>query len=288
MAAMTENTRAIAFMVAAMATYQSTDALMKAVGEHMPIGQSLFLRGWLVLAALAATAWWRGELARWRPQGDRRMMARALLETIGSLCYLGALPHVPLATGSAATMSVPLLALPIAALILRERFGWPRALAVLAGFVGAGLVIKPDPSLADPWALVLVLGAAGFAARDVVTRLIARDMPTTLVAAITIFVVTLGSLPVGLAQGWVAPRGFDVAALFVSALLVSGATQFMILATRGAAVSVVSGFRYSGIVWAVLIGYVVWGDVPDRWAWLGLALIVAAGLYALHRARSEP
>jgi drug/metabolite transporter (DMT)-like permease len=287
MAAMSGNSRAIAFMVAAMATYQSTDALMKAVGEHMPIGQSLFLRGWLVLAALAATAWWRGELARWRPRGDRRVMARALLETLGSLCYLGALPHVPLATGSAATMSVPLLALPFAALILRERFGWRLTLAVVAGFLGAALVIKPDPRDLDPWAVVLVLGAAGFAVRDVITRMIARDLPTTLVAAITITVVTLTSLPVGLAQGWVVPRGFDIAALVLSGLLVAAATQFMILATRGAAISVVSGFRYSGILWAVLIGYVAWGELPDRWGWLGLALVVLAGLYALHRARVE-
>jgi drug/metabolite transporter (DMT)-like permease len=272
-------------MSVAMAGFVSSDTLMKLVAENLPSGQALFVRGMMMSALVVSVVAARGELRRWRVAADARVAGRAGFEVVAALTYLPALPHVALATAYAAVMAIPLLTLPIAALVLGERVGWRRALAIIVGFIGVGLVIKPDVATIDVWALLLMISALFCGLRDVTTRTIPPVVPSTLVTAATIVLVTIVSLPFGLVQGWRSVSVFDALAMAGSAVLIAGATQLLILAMRTGEVSIVSAFRYTSIIWALAFGFALWGDVPDAAGWAGIAIIVGAGLYTLHRER---
>jgi drug/metabolite transporter (DMT)-like permease len=279
--------RAIAMMTLAMACFVGSDAFMKDLTERLSSGQAMFLRGVPLVALVVGAAALRGELIRWRVAANARVLARAGLEFLAAVTYLAALAHVPLATAYAAMMAIPLLTLPIAALALGERFGGRRAAAIVTGFIGVGLVIKPDLRALDAWSVLLLVSALFCAARDVTTRTIPRSVPSILINATTVIAVMLISLPLGLLQGWSDVRGQDWLAMAASAILIGAATQLLILSMRTAEVSVVAAFRYTAMLWALALGYAVWGEVPDALAWFGIALIVAAGLYALHRERAH-
>ncbi len=174
-----------------------------------------------------------------------------------------------------------------AVVVLREQVGWRRWSAVLVGFLGMLLIVKPSPAGLDVFALLAVLSAACAVVRDLMTRRFPAEISSLTISLATGFAVCLIGfvMMIGSGEPFLQPSPAAWGYLAGAALLVAIGNYFVIVAFRGGEVSVISPFRYSVILWAVLVGAVVWGEIPDAPSALGIALIVGAGLYVIHRER---
>ncbi len=281
----TDNPRGIAAMSAAMAVFVLNDALMKYAAETLPVAQSIFVRGALVTALLLAVAGVQGKLRYWKTLFHPAVLARGALETVGSFSYIAALAHIPLAIALAINMATPLTILPFAVLLLAETVGWRRWSAVVAGFVGVLLIVQPGADGINWWAVLAFASTFVFALRDVNTRRIPVAIPSLLVAAGSAAFIGLCAGVVLLVQGWQPMEFRHAAALAAAAVLVGIGMHLLVTATRIAEATAVAGFRYTALLWGVVIGYLVWGDLPGALAWWGIALLAGAGVYASHRER---
>jgi drug/metabolite transporter (DMT)-like permease len=281
----TNNPRGIALMIAAMMLFVSNDALMKLASQSVAPAQAIFVRGILVTGLLLALAAGQGQLAHWRKLTHRHVLGRAVLECFGSYGYLFALAHLPLAIALAINMSVPLMILPLAVILLAEKVGWRRWSALLVGFCGVLLIIKPGPEGINWWAVLALVATGAHALRDVVTRRIPVAIPSVLVTAASATLLTIGTGLLVLYQGWQPMAGTTLLSLVAASLMVTAAMYLLVISTRIGEASVIAGFRYTTMVWGIVLGYVLWGYLPDTAAWGGISLIVGAGLYAAHRER---
>jgi drug/metabolite transporter (DMT)-like permease len=274
----TNNPRGIALMIGAM-------ALMKYASETVPIAQATFVRSTFVTLILLTMAAGQGQLRRWRMLAQRDVVVRAVCEGIGSYGYLLALAHIPLAIALSINMAAPLVVLPLAVLLLAEKAGWRRWSALIVGFCGVLLIIRPGPEGLDWWALVALASTVTHALRDVVTRRIPPAIPSVLVTAVSAAVLTAGTAVFTLVDGWQPMPATAFLCLVAASLMVTGAMYLLVISTRIGEASVIAGFRYTALIWGIALGYVIWDFLPDLPAWGGIALIVGAGLYSAHRER---
>jgi len=281
-----DNTRGILAMSASVVVFIFNDALIKLAAESVPAIQSIGVRGvfatlWCMLALLATGAWRRIAAA-----GHPRIVLRGLLEAAAAIVYLIALFHIPFAVATAVNMSTPLILTLLAVLILKEDVRWRRWSAMIVGFVGVLMVIQPRPGDLNLWTWVALAGTTIGAFRDVIARYLPQGVPTLVVSFTTALIVAVVGCGWALVEGWQPMTKEALGFILASSLLLATGYQFLVVALRsGGELSVIGAFRYSSILWALAIGYVVWGEVPDALALAGIAVIVAAGLYILHRER---
>jgi drug/metabolite transporter (DMT)-like permease len=274
-------------MCGAMALFLVNDSMVKLVSERLAMDQIVLLRGLfgslLVLAFLVlAQPWTLRFLAH---PGMMRVGGRAALDAASSFTYLWALFHLPLPNVSAINLSSPLLVTVLAVLLLGEHVAWRRWSAIAAGLVGVLMVVQPSTSAFTWFSLVALAGTLMGALRDVMTRRIAMEIPSVLVTFATAVAITAIAGVSVLFRGWAPVTAADLALLAAASLFLIGAYQLIIVAMRVAETSVVAPFRYTAIVWALLLGYALWGDVPNGMALAGIAVLVASGLYLMHRER---
>jgi drug/metabolite transporter (DMT)-like permease len=278
-----ENRRGILGMIASMVLFICNDALIKHVSESLPTGQIIFLRG---LSATLLIATMAVALGAWRQMPavfDRPVLARAAIDSLGTFLYLLALFNMPIANVTAVNLSVPLMLTVCAAFLLREQVGWRRWSAVVAGFIGVLLVVQPAAAGFNWFALVALAATATHAARDLLTRRIRAGIPSIIVTLSTAIVVTIAAAAVSAIEGWQPLPMRQLALLIVASAFLSGGYYLVIDCMRHGELSVVAPFRYTAMLWALLLGYFVWGDVPNLLAWIGIALLVGSGLYIFHR-----
>lgn len=283
--AVAANGRGMLSMAGAMACFVANDTVVKLVGVSMSATQLVFLRGVLATVIVLAAVWAIGAGARIREAVAPGVIARALAESAATVLYLSALFHLPLANAVAIILSVPLFIVVLAVVVLRERVGPGHWCAVGTGFVGVVLVVQPGIGDFNAYALVCLLAALAQAVRDLLTRRIASGVPAVLVTLTTTVVVTLVAGGLSLFEGWRAFDPRDLGVLALAAALLMGAYALIVDAMRHGEMSLVAPIRYSGVLYAIVLGFLVWGDVPNRLAWSGIALLVAAGLFVLYRER---
>ncbi len=282
------NRRGIAYVCAAMVFFVVNDALMKHVGQELGVAQMIFIRGLMTLSMLLAVARATGATTRWPRLGDRPLIVRALLDALGTLLYLLALMHLPLANATAINLSMPLMMALTAVLLLRERAGLPRWVAIVAGFVGVLLVLQPQAQGFNAWALVCLAATLAQAGRELYTRRIDPAVPSILVtlgSAIAVLTVAALLLPL---QGWQPMRPMQLLQLALAAALLAGGYFCVVNSMRHGEMSVVAPFRYVGLLVAVLMGWLVWREVPNALAWGGITLMVGSGLFLLLEGRARP
>jgi drug/metabolite transporter (DMT)-like permease len=221
--------------------------------------------------------------ARWHLIAQPRVLLRATIEVAVAVLFLIALPHLPLADITAIQQVTPLVLTILSAFVLREAVGWRRWLAIAVGFIGVVLVIQPTGEGINIWALSALACAALVGVRDLVTRGLDPAIPTQLVTFTTTASVCLTGFIGAPLEEWTMPTPAGFAYLAASAVLVSLANIFVIRAFRGTEVSAVAPFRYAGVLWAVILGYAIWGHVPNALAIVGTVVLVASGLYIMHR-----
>ena len=286
-AALAANRRGIIAMSVAMASFIVNDTLIKYVSEGLPGTQSIFVRGLFATVMVLAVSQALGALKHWREFRHRALIIRAILDALATLVYLTALFHMPIANATAINMATPLLMTLMAVVWLGERVGSGRWMAIGAGFVGVLLVVQPRSDGFNAWALLCVGGTVLHALRDLYTRFVPASVPSVLVTVSTAVSVTLLSGTLTAIQGWEPVSGRQLALLAAAGAFLSGGYYLLVNSLRDGEMSVIAPFRYSGLLFALGLGYAIWGDVPNALAWSGIALLVAAGLYMLHHERQR-
>ncbi|MES2242662.1 MAG: DMT family transporter [Pseudomonadota bacterium] len=275
------NRRGILCMVGAMGCFVTNDALVKFASQSMPSAQLIFIRGFMSVLLVLAVAHALGATARLREATRGWVAGRALVDATATMLYLGSLFHLPIANATAINLAAPLFMTMFAALFMAERVRGARWLAVGAGFLGVLLVIQPRAQGFNSWALVCLLGTLFHAARDLMTRRIHAGIPSILITLATAVAVTVVSGVGSLLQGWQPFGLFEFGLLALASVFLTGGYYFIISSMRHGEMTLVAPFRYSGLLFALVLGYGVWGEVPNALAWFGIALLIASGLYVL-------
>lgn len=287
--ALSSNGTGALFMTLSMASFVFNDTLMKVVLQDLPLFQSIFLRGIFATVFMAVFCKLRGAFIV--PGGPIRAVAhpmvllRTLGEVGGTYFFLTALKHLPIANVTAVLQILPLTITLAAALFLGEKVGWRRYGAILIGFIGVLLIIRPGPDGFNVFAIYAVIATLFITLRDLATRKLPETTPSLLVSLVTAFVVMLLGLSGMVVRGWEPVTLTQVALLGAAAAIIIGGYVFSILAMRVGEVSFVAPFRYSILLWAIALGFIVFGDVPDTIAVIGAILIVGSGLFSFYRER---
>jgi drug/metabolite transporter (DMT)-like permease len=212
------------------------------------------------------------------------ILLRAFGEMGATVIYLIALAHLPLAFTSAVFQSVPLAVTMCAALFLKEAVGWRRWLAITIGFIGVLIIVRPGTDGINPYALMLLVGVGFTACRDLATRRVPDVIPTLMISALTSSAITLTGAGLVVPMGGWSPIGWgEIGLLVIASLLLLIGYHFIILAMREGEISFVSPFRYTSLLWSILLGIVIFGDVPGPATILGSIIVVSSGIYTLYR-----
>lgn len=273
-------------MVVAMAAFTFNDTLSKLAAQTINPGQLMLVRGVFATVLISLLAWHRGALKGARDYFHPMVLLRLIGEVGGTVCFLTALPHLPLANISSVLQALPLAVTMGAALFLGEGVGWRRWLAILVGFGGVLIIVRPGFDGFNAFSLLALLSVAFCAVRDLATRQIPGHVPSLFVSTVTTIVITLtGALTIVPFGGWTPMPLELVMYLGGAAVLVLFGYQFVIMAMREGEVSFIAPFRYTALIWAISLSIFVFGDIPDTAMIAGAALIVASGLYSLYRER---
>ena len=279
------NRRGIIAMSLSMACFVANDALVKHVSATLSSGQLIFLRGLMATALMLAIALGMGLLRQVPLMGNRALWLRALLDGVASLVYLTAVFHLPLGQATAINLASPLFAILMAMWWLRERVTPMRGLAVLTGFGGVLLVVQPAADTFNAYSLLAVLGTTLHATRDLLTRRIPANVPAVLISLSTALSVAVLAGVLALFQAWQPVPLSTLLQLALAAVFLCSGYYTLILAMRSGDVSVIAPFRYSGLLFALIIGHVLWDEMPNLLAWIGIAFLVGSGLTILHTER---
>ncbi|MBR1272164.1 DMT family transporter [Bradyrhizobium sp. AUGA SZCCT0222] len=284
--ALSPNIRGSLIMATAMAAFTINDSITKAVSAEINFGQVMLVRGLFAMALVAALALHQRALRPLRTVATKPVALRVVGEVGGTISFMAALTHLPLANTSAIFQALPLAITLGAALVFREPVGWRRWLAIAAGFVGMLIIVRPGIAGFNQFSLLALVSVAFCALRDLATKKIPAQIPSlfiTLLMAVT--VTSAGAIILFPLGGWTPPSNHALGMLALAAVLVLIGYQCMIVALRSGDISAVAPFRYSALLWAMLLGYFMFGDKPDAMMLTGAAIIVSSGLYAFYRER---
>lgn len=282
--ALSPNIRSSLFMILGMGVFTIGDALTKYSTETLNLGQFIFMRGILCVVLLSFLAAKQGTLGRWRDALDRTTLLRGLGEVGATTCYLIALTQLSLAFVSSVYQAVPLAVTLGAVLFLGEKVGWRRWLSITVGFLGVLIIIRPGSDGMNAYSLLLLVGVGFTAVRDLSTRRIDVKIPTVLISAMTAVMITItGFVIMELDTGWVTPTLADIAHVSIAAVGLIIGYHCIILATRVGDISFASPFRYTSLLWAIVLSYLVFNQAPTQNTLIGAAIVVASGCYMLYR-----
>jgi drug/metabolite transporter (DMT)-like permease len=285
---MTDNQKGAVLMMGSMAAFTFNDTLVKALGDALPLSQILVLRGAMAALLIYALARYQGSLRLRLQRRDWGLVAlRCLAEAGATYLFLTALMLMPIANITAVLQMLPLTVTLGAALLFQEPVGWRRMLAILAGFCGMLLIVRPGPSGFDAASIYALGAVACVTLRDLATRKMSRDVPSmtvTLLASLSVLGFGLGY---SFFQDWGSVSVGQFGMLAGAAGFILFGYLFSVMTMRIGDVAVVSPFRYTGLLWALILGWLVFGDWPDQLTLLGGALVVGAGLFTLYRERQQ-
>lgn len=278
--------KGIAYMLAAVALFNVMGALVKAMTAHYPVGQVMFFRNAAALPMALAILAGTGGLRTMRTERPWGHLVRALSGFAAMGTGFFALSQMPLVDATALSFTQPMFLTLLAIPILGERVGIHRAGAVAGGFVGVLVLSAGQGGFAGPVGAVALVAALLNAALSACTALLVRMLSATessaTITAWQSLLMTLlcaGLLPFG----WVTPSLADVLLLLAIGSCGGVAQYWMTQAYRFGPASVNSAFNYTGIVWAVLFGWLMWGELPGTAVVVGSVIVILAGLYILHR-----
>ena len=282
----TGNPAGATWMVAAMAGFAAEDAFVKYASQGMPVGEVLLLVGLIGIAVFAVTANRQGEPVLPKAIWSRTMVLRSGFEIVGRLFYALAIALTPISSASAILQATPLVVVLGAALIFGERVGPARWLILFAGFGGVLLILRPGLAGFDARSGLAVIGMLGFAGRDLATR----AAPPTLsnaqlgVAGFSMLAIS-GLVILGVTGGLTMPTGILAGLVLGAAVFGIAGYASLTKAMRTGQISAVTPFRYTRLIFAMILGIGVFGETPDVATLLGSALIVMCGLMVLTTAR---
>ncbi|MGF1594519.1 MAG: DMT family transporter [Kiloniellaceae bacterium] len=281
-----DNMRGAFFMAVAMAGFVLNDTMMKLVFSDLELFQAIFLRGLLLSLLIAVLALRRGQLLYRPTRGDTRILGLRAIGEIGSaVCFLSALYHMPIANATAIIQAIPLALTLAAALLFGEQVGWRRYSAIAVGFAGVMIIVRPGAEGFTVYSFWAVAAVGFMVLRDLSTRRFSAAIPSLYVALVTAILTAAFAGAVALTRDWQPLALRDLGLLSASSGFLFFGYLCSIMAMRSGEVAFVSPFRYTIMIWAILLGVVVFGDIPDGWTLTGAAVVVATGIYTFYRER---
>jgi len=273
-------------MAVSMLSFISNDALMKFLFQTISVEQGIFMRGLVSVPLLALIAYLRKSLfvrIDWR--NWRVILTRAFAELAATMAFLTALSHMPLANITAILQALPLTVTMFAAIFFGEQVGWRRWSAILAGFIGVLIIIRPGGDGFNEYAVLAIVAVACVTVRDAITRRLDRSVPSLFVAFISAIPIFIYGGVATATTGWTIVSGAIIGIVVVAAIAITCGYLFAVMAMRNGEISFVAPFRYTGMIWAILFGFLLFGDLPDAATILGTMIVIGMGVYAFHRER---
>ena len=275
--------RAGLYMVITTACFVAGDTCIKLIGTTLPLGQVIGIIGVVSSLFLLMVCGQQGILKNVPLIFTRTVLLRSLFDTMASFMFVSALMHMPLANLSSVMQSVPLVVVAVGVIFLGEKAGLSRIAAVIAGFLGVLLIVKPMPQTITIYEFLALGAVIVVAFRDLVTKRIPAHVPLLVIALANAIFISLSGFGVGLAQGFKTVEAWQWALLLGAGLFVTISYYFIVATVRLGDLSATAPFRYSEVVFAIIAGILVFGEYPDAISYLGMAMVIAAGLFAAHR-----
>jgi drug/metabolite transporter (DMT)-like permease len=284
---MPDTLRGILLMCAGVSLFPLMNAMMKLLTARYPVLEIVWARftgHLIVMLVVFLPQYGRRLIATRRPWAQ---IARSALMLGSNTVFVVAIGKVPLATASAIGFTSPLIVTALSVPLLREQVGWRRWSAVMVGFCGALLIIKPGTGLHNPAVLLLLASALAYALYQIATRwVMAYDSPATGI----IFAALLGSLATTAVQPFVfvLPKSLGDLAMLVSLGCLGGLGHFLVIkAFQAAPASVIAPLGYVELLGTATLGYLIFANFPDALTWIGAVIIIASGLYIAMRERKR-
>ncbi len=275
---------AIGMMIAAMLLFTLMDTIGKLLSAHQPVqqvvwGRYFFQFAWMLLLV---PFYGLGELLRTKRLGIQ--IARGLLVALATICLFTAVSIIPLADAYTISFTAPFIVTILSIPLLGEKVGWRRWSAVLVGFLGVLVVIRPGFG-AFHWAQILPLvTAACFATYQILTRKLGA-LPSERPLAMLFYMALAGTVALSLMMPayWQPADAKSWGGMVVMGALAAVGHLLLIQALARASAVVLSPFVYTQLIWAIMLGYALFGDVPDSWMLLGGSIIIGSGLFVFYR-----
>ncbi len=285
-AAFGANAGAIAAMLLACAMFVISDSCVKMIGRDLPLGEILLLRGFIAVPFVLIMARRAGVLAQFpRVVTNPRIQLRTAMEIGSTILFLAGLIRMSYADAITIQQFIPLAVMAGAALFLGEHIGWRRWLAAVIGLVGVLIVVQPGAGTLN-WPALMILGNVAFVAgRDLVTRRIGEHVPSVLLVLMSVTCVGLAGFLLLPFETWRIPTARELLFVSIAAITSIGGFYWVTEALRRGEVGVIIPFRYSLIPYGVVSGMVLFGEWPKLHTLIGIAIVMGAGLYAVHRER---
>ena len=281
---MSKNLYGSLYMTLSMFGYASSDAFIKYIGLLLPLSEILFLRGILAVFLLLILTYFRNELFVSVDKNQIKFLILRVTGDVGcTIFFLTALINMKLANATAVLQCVPLALAFSAAVFLKEDVGWRRWSAIVFGFFGVLIIIKPTSAEFNYYSLMALMAVCFIVLRDLSTSRLNESIPSTFVSLITALSVTITGLLFLPFQTWVKPSFEIIGSLSATAVLLILGVLFNIISMRTGEVSFIAPFRYSIIIFAILYGIIFYNEFPDKLMIFGSIILVSAGLYTLYR-----
>ena len=281
---LSENIKGAIFMSINMLAFVVNDAFMKFLFIDISIYQAIFLRGVITIPMLALMAVYRNQITFSVNKSDwKYIWLRVAGEVGAAVFFLSALAQIPLANVTAILQAVPLTVTMAAALFLRETVGWRRWLAIIIGFLGVTIIVRPGVDGFSVYSLYAIAAVFCVTLRDIATRKLSKDVPTSLVAMITGVAITLYGAIMLPSVVWIPLTATHWFLLILAAIAIVFGYLFSVLAMRTGETSFIAPFRYTAMIWAIGLGIILFNDWPDNLTLLGTTIVIATGIYSFHR-----
>lgn len=300
------NAAGVAFLIAGVAVFSIQDLILKLLSGGYPLHQAMVLRSLTAIPFLLLLVHWEGGLRSLFTPGTPAMIRRGVVMFVAYTAYYLALAALPMATTVALYFSAPLFITILSVFFLAEKVGPRRWIALLAGFAGVLIMVRPGSDLFDWAALLPVLSGLAYA----ISMIGARKLGTTESASALAFWGNAVFLAAALAmsallgsgayegeahpslafllRGWVTPTPFDLMLMMACGIIAAAGLTLLTQAYRIGEASAVTPFEYTGLLWSVIYGWVFWQQWPNLTDWTGIAIITGAGLYILWRESRQP
>lgn len=285
-APLSPNLKGALYMTLSMLFFTLNDACVKLVAETVPLFQIVFLRGLSTTILLAVTVHLTLGLRFTMPRRDRPLVAWRTVAEVGAMvAFLLALTNMPIANATAILSALPLMVTLAAALIFRDPVGWRRWAAIGVGFVGVMMIVQPGTDGFNGYSLLALLSVVIITARDLLTRAFSPAVPSMTVAVLTAGAVGAFGGIISVFSPWAAMGAYEIALTLAASVFIIGGYVFGIMVMRIGEVGFVSPFRYTSLIFALLLGFMVFDEFPNTLALFGVSVVMIAGIYTLFRER---
>ena len=271
-------------MILAMAGFAFEDLLIKILSAYFPISEVIIILGFTGSIVFLIIAFFQKAPIFHKDLLNKHVIIRTICELLGAVFFVTAIALTPLSSASAILQITPLLVTIGAVIFFREKVGWRRWTAVFVGFMGVLLILRPGYGGFMPASIFALLGALFLAARDLSTRAMKVDLPSVTIALYAFIAFGCsGILIIPFNSPMIAPSLYQIMYFIGASTFGVIAYYSLVISSRIGEMSVISPFRYSRIVFAMLLAIIVLGERPDSFTLIGASIVVASGLYTFIR-----